>query len=95
MDNDFEIVDFRRGLTQAQREKIVPVDTVSSEIIDSARKISGVACQTPSKDSQTMPDTCAVYEHKEFDGPSQNTHYIFEVSDSSDRAQNFSVSVAT
>lgn len=71
MDNDFDIVDFRRGLTHLQKERIVPIDTVSSELIDSARKAfqrSSQEANEEAKASVAMPDACTVYEHKDFDG---------------------------
>lgn len=71
VDNDLEIVDFRRGLTPTQKERIVPVDTVSSELIDAARKT--FRCSAQETDGtiealQAMPDACTVYEYKDFDG---------------------------
>jgi hypothetical protein len=73
VDSDTEIVDFKRGLTPLQKEKILAVDTVPSDLIDSARKVF----QNPSQitngevlDSETVPGPCTVYEHRDFDGQS-------------------------
>ena len=69
VDEDLEVVDFRRGLTEAQKERIVQVDTVSSELINYARvAFNGQAAKRESFCSETMPDPCTVYEHKDFDG---------------------------
>jgi alkylated DNA repair protein alkB family protein 1 len=71
VDADLDIVDFRRGLTETQKERIVPVDTVSSELIESARKVFkyyGQAETDEVSSSGTMPDACTVYEHKGFHG---------------------------
>jgi hypothetical protein len=71
VDEDLEVVDFRRGLTEAQKESIVAVDTVPSSLIDSARKAFedyGQAENGQSQNSETMPEPCTTYEHKDFDG---------------------------
>jgi hypothetical protein len=63
-------VDFNRGLTSLQQESIVPVDSISSELIAEARdKFVG---HWPSYRSPTPrdpePKACTVYEHKDFPG---------------------------
>jgi hypothetical protein len=69
VDEDLEIVDFSRGLTEAQKDRIVPVDTVPSELINSARKaFNGPTTNGEALASETIPDPCTVYEHKDFDG---------------------------
>jgi alkylated DNA repair protein alkB family protein 1 len=73
VDSDLDIVDFRRGFTPSQKEKIVPVATVPSELINSAREAFiyyGQNANGEVEHSEMMPDACTVYEHKDFDGPS-------------------------
>ena len=78
MDTDLEIVDFRRGLTGAQKDRIVPVDTVPPGLIDSARTVfnHGQHVNGEVKTSETMPDACTIYEHKDFDGQRQPSPVI-------------------
>lgn len=69
IDADVNIVDFRRGLTKHQQERIVPVETVSSEVIVQAEK----AFRTANGDNRdtkdaTRPPACTIYEHKDFPG---------------------------
>ena len=68
------IVDFRRGLTESQRQRIVHVDTVPSELLYSARMAFNHYSQNVNSEvtaSEVMPDACTVYEHKDFDGQMQ------------------------
>jgi alkylated DNA repair protein alkB family protein 1 len=70
VDKDLEVVDFRRGLTQAQKDKIIQVDYVSSEVIAAAQKAFKNYGQTPNADTtepEALPDACTIYEHKDFD----------------------------
>lgn len=71
IDNDLEVVDFRRGLSEAQKAKIVPVTVVPSETIAAA----GMAFKHWGKDVDgepqgllDTPSPCTVYEHTEFNG---------------------------
>ena len=71
IDKDLEVVDFSRGLTPSQKEKIVPVDYVSSEVIAAAQKTFKSYGQTPNADTtepEALADACTIYEHKDFDG---------------------------
>lgn len=71
IDKDLEIVDFRRGLSDTQKAKIVPVATITSETIAAAgmafigyAQNAGVEPRGP----LNGPSPCTVYEHSEFNG---------------------------
>jgi alkylated DNA repair protein alkB homolog 1 len=71
VDGDLNVVDFRRGLDPEQREKIVPVDVVSSEVIAAAQKAFKSCCQLGNGEAVDLsfaPEACTIYEHKDFDG---------------------------
>jgi alkylated DNA repair protein alkB family protein 1 len=71
VDKDLEIVDFGRGLTDVQKQKILPVGTVSSEIIAAAQKAFGLCNQSAEEvrvEVGDVPNACTIYEHKEFNG---------------------------
>lgn len=71
VDEDLEIVDFRRGLSDIQKQKIVPVATVPSEMIAAAGKVFKSYGQSQEGESlglNNVPDACTVYEHKDFNG---------------------------
>jgi alkylated DNA repair protein alkB family protein 1 len=71
VDQDLDVVDFRRGLTDAQRERIVPADVVPSELIEEARvafKLSGYDPAEGGDDAGALPEACTIYEHKDFPG---------------------------
>ncbi|TVY40151.1 Alpha-ketoglutarate-dependent dioxygenase [Lachnellula subtilissima] len=71
VDQDLEVVDFRRGLTDVQKQKIVPVDTVKSELIASAQKAfrkCGDKGAEDTVDVETEPEACTIYEHQDFPG---------------------------
>lgn len=76
MDKDLEIVDFRRGLSGVQKEKIVPVETISSSMVAAAQATfmdsAGQVRKEEARgvDSTIVPDDCdcTVYEHKDFVG---------------------------
>ena len=71
VDSDLNVVDFRRGLTIEQKEKIVPVDSVTSEVITAAHVKFVESSQSTNgkpRNLSTSPDPCTVYEHKDFDG---------------------------
>ena len=76
---DFEVVDFTRGLTGKQKERIVPVDIIPAELIASAQTTFRLR-HNPS--SVSKPDTdrairpCIIYEHKDFPGkPNESFEY--------------------
>lgn len=66
IDSDLSVVDFTRGLTATQKEKVRPVKTVSSRIIREACQ----AFQDASKQPHTVddPQECVVYEHTDLPG---------------------------
>ncbi|KAF4629995.1 hypothetical protein G7Y89_g8145 [Cudoniella acicularis] len=70
VDEDLEVVDFKRGLTDTQKERIIPVDAVSSDLIAVAqsafRNCDGGYVNGPEKDIK--PNPCTVYEHQAFPG---------------------------
>ncbi len=71
IDADLEVLDFARGLTDAQKQKLVAVDTVSSELIDSAWrsfKSEGNQDVVDNGDPHKLPESCTIYEHKDFPG---------------------------
>lgn len=67
---DLSVVDFRRGLTETQKEGIIPVDTISAEVITEAQR----EFQESGEDLCVSVDTgvevkaCTVYEHTSFPG---------------------------
>lgn len=73
---DLDIIDFRRGLTAAQREKLRVVDVVSNELIGEAMRAfarsdgEGRSGREAIKYEDGMDGTedCMVYEHRDFDG---------------------------
>jgi alkylated DNA repair protein alkB family protein 1 len=71
IDQDLEIVDFRRGLSEVQKERIVPVGTVSSECIRKAVDAFKEGYENGDcgeEESSALPNACTIYEHKDFDG---------------------------
>ena len=71
VDQDLDVVDFTRGLTDEQKEKLVKIDVVPSELIEAARKAYKTYGKTdldtvPSVEALAAP--CTVYEHKDFPG---------------------------
>jgi hypothetical protein len=71
IDNDLDIVDFRRGLSDAQKAKLVPVATVPSETIAAAGRAFKLCDEKVRPESGGLidvPKDCTIYEHKEFDG---------------------------
>ncbi len=80
MNNDLDVLDFKRGLTPAQKEKLFAVDTVSFELIDSACKaFKGDATDEAAhdEDSTSSPEPCIIYEHKDFPGmTSPDLHHV-------------------
>lgn len=74
IDKDLSIVDFNRGLTSLQQETIVPVDTISSELIAEARdKFMGHWPSSNATSRDAEPKACTVYEHKDFPGTNSPT----------------------
>lgn len=68
IDADINIVDFRRGLSPEQQERILPVDTVSSQVIVAAERAFRVANGEHRAVKDTAPASCTIYEHKDFQG---------------------------
>ena len=73
IDNDLDVVDFTRGLSESQKEGIVPVEEISSELITSAMKAFKALNQADGEevwggDDDPVPSPCTVYEHKDFPG---------------------------
>jgi alkylated DNA repair protein alkB family protein 1 len=71
IDADLEVLDFARGLTDVQKERLVAVDTVSSELIESAWrafKSEGKQDVIDNGDLHKLPESCTIYEHKDFPG---------------------------
>jgi hypothetical protein len=80
VDQDLQVLDFSRGLTDAQKEKLVAVDTASSELIYSAWKAfnnDGAEGVANDRDMDKLPESCTIYEHKDFPGTTSPTfHYV-------------------
>ena len=72
MNEDLEVLDFNRGLTRAQQEKLVAVDAVPSELIDSAWKsFKGDGGKEVTNDEESIKSPlkhCTIYEHTDFPG---------------------------
>ncbi len=71
VDLDLDVVDFTRGLTDAQMEKLVPVGSVPSGLIETAQKAYRRHGKNDSEDiprSGPLPTSCTVYEHTDFPG---------------------------
>jgi len=71
---DPHVVDFRRGLTESQEKKIIPVDTISSDLIASAVNAFKSADQASNGNTVELgppPAACTVYEHADFPGDFQ------------------------
>jgi alkylated DNA repair protein alkB family protein 1 len=73
IDNDLAVVDFTRGLNGNQKERIVSVEEISSELIVSAMKafkaqnrVDGEEVKGGDENFAARP--CTVYEHKDFPG---------------------------
>lgn len=75
VDQDLEVVDFRRGLTAAQKERIIPADTVPSELIEEARVAFKYFGQDNEEGTKVggLPEACTIYEHKDFPGEPSRT----------------------
>lgn len=73
---DLAVVDFKRGLTEAQKEVIVPVDTISAEIITEAQRVFRESGENLciSFDTGVEVEACTVYEHTSFPG---TYHHLF------------------
>ncbi|KAH8790924.1 hypothetical protein F5882DRAFT_88668 [Hyaloscypha sp. PMI_1271] len=72
VDQDLDVLDFARELTEAQTKKLVAIDTVSSELIDSAWKAfksdGERVVVAEEEDSTSLSEQCIIYEHKDFPG---------------------------
>jgi alkylated DNA repair protein alkB family protein 1 len=76
IDADLDIVDFQRGLTLEQEKSIVPVDTVSSEVIIEAEKAFRSTNGDDLGDGDTKsPPSCTIYEHKDFPGTHPHSQF--------------------
>ncbi|KAL3419186.1 alkylated DNA repair protein AlkB [Phlyctema vagabunda] len=68
VENDLEVLDFNRGLSDEQREKLVEVGIVKSEIIAEAQAaFKEVGDEEVAETADPVP-SCIVYEHKDFPG---------------------------
>ena len=74
VNNDLEIVDFNRGLSPGQQEKMSPVGIVPSELIAEAQKefMNAGAEYDPGH-----PEPCTIYEHSEFPGKLESISEAF------------------
>ncbi|KAH7390328.1 hypothetical protein BKA64DRAFT_710882 [Cadophora sp. MPI-SDFR-AT-0126] len=71
VDADLDIVDFNRGLTDVQKEKLVAVGTVESKLIAKAQKVFKFYGKDNTEDPSgpdPLPTPCTIYEHKDFPG---------------------------
>jgi alkylated DNA repair protein alkB homolog 1 len=74
---DLEIVDFRRGLSEAQRAKIVPVATIPSQTIAAAAmafKSHPRNLDKKPRELLNVPKHCTVYEYRGFNGKFSPSH---------------------
>jgi alkylated DNA repair protein alkB family protein 1 len=69
VDSDLSVVDFKRGLTEQQKRRILPVDRFESALIQDAliafKQANGFASEERASDG---PPACTIYEHKDFPG---------------------------
>jgi alkylated DNA repair protein alkB family protein 1 len=78
INTDPEIIDFKRGLTEEQKERIVPVETVPSELMASAAETFRRQRTSSSGEiwePKSAPPASTVYEHKDFPGQLLNDHF--------------------
>ncbi|KAI9641693.1 hypothetical protein NHQ30_009549 [Ciborinia camelliae] len=68
VNDDLEIVDFNRGLTPEQQEKMSPVGIVPSELIAQAQK---EFMNTGAEYDSGYPEACTIYEHSGFPAKNQ------------------------
>lgn len=76
MAQDLEVVDFTRGLTNEQKEKIIPIGIIPSELIAAAQTVfkrdeQDGNFQYPDLEadkSSSAPEACTIYEHSDFPG---------------------------
>lgn len=83
VDQDLDILDFSRGLTDAQKAKLVPIHTVPSELIESAWKDfedAGKHGASTGQGSSNLPSSCTVYEHKDFPGTISSSYIMLPLS---------------
>lgn len=76
VDDDFEIVDFNRGLNPEQQEKISPVGIVPSELIAEAQKDFTNA---GAEHDSGHPEACTIYEHSGFPGAINSVFKCFPI----------------
>lgn len=73
VDQDLKVVDFSRGLTDAQKKRIIPMSSVGSGLIASAQeefRFSSGTEKGNAAEAATEPEPCTVYEHQDFPGES-------------------------
>jgi alkylated DNA repair protein alkB family protein 1 len=75
VDTDPEIVDFNRGLSPEQKEKLHPVGVVPSELIAQAQREFR---NSTSEDDSDLPEPCTIYEHSGFPGRIALSPWIYE-----------------
>ncbi|CZT12126.1 related to alkylated dna repair protein alkb homolog [Rhynchosporium agropyri] len=71
VDKDLDIIDFRRGLTEVQKGKLVQIGVVQSELIAKAQyayKFHGKENPQGLPNSDPLPNPCTIYEHQDFPG---------------------------
>lgn len=80
IENDPAILDFNRGLSEEQKENLLVVGSVASEVIVEAQKTFRVSERgaEPEEEEANVPDACTVYEHKDFPGTFMDNHVYME-----------------
>jgi alkylated DNA repair protein alkB family protein 1 len=71
VDSDLEVVDFKRGLTDSQKKRIIPIDMIPSDLISKAQKSFGEKGEGElrrNSEDFTAPEPCIIYEHQDFPG---------------------------
>jgi alkylated DNA repair protein alkB family protein 1 len=71
VDDDPEVVDFTRGLTESQKKRIIPIDIIPSDLIREAQKSFGEQGEGEllrNSEAFTTPEPCTIYEHQDFPG---------------------------
>jgi alkylated DNA repair protein alkB family protein 1 len=79
VDEDLEIVDFRRGLSETQRAEIVPVATIPSRSIATATMAFKSYPQNLDEEPGELlnvPNPCTVYKHRKFNGKFSPSHRL-------------------
>lgn len=71
VDSDFDVVDFKRGLTDKQKKKITIAKLIASEVIEKAvREFQRISDPNLEQigDLLMTPESCTVFEHQDFPG---------------------------